>query len=207
MVPQRFRRFRACESETNTPKYGSVNIGGKTYKTVKIGKQEWLAENLDLETDLSYKNPSHPKYGRYYEWDALGEIQKALPSGWRVPDNLDWKQLTDYVGDANDTCIALKSKEFGGTDEYGFSVLPSGFRYRDGSFDDSGNYADFWSSSEFNRSSAYFWTFYGDEDYVYDDHNAKNYGFSVRCLRDSHETEEPNDEGHQSPRPRIRLIK
>ena len=186
MVPQRFRQFRACESENKpTPKYGSVSIGGKTYKTVKIGKQEWLAENLDLKTDLSYTNPSHPKYGRYYEWNALKEVQAALPSGWRVPDNKDWNELMHSVGGTKVAGMALKSTEFGGDDEYGFSVLPAGYRNGDGDYLSAGFDAYFWSSSEYSSSSAYYWDFYYYDGYVSHSIGSKGNGFSVRCLRDS----------------------
>ena len=202
MIPQR--------AETNNnpaPKYGSVSIGGKTYKTVKIGKQEWLAENLDLATDSSYKNPSHPKYGRYYEWNALKEVQAALPSGWRVPDNKDWNNLMHSVGGANVAGRALKSTEFGGDDEYGFSVLPAGGRDTDGSFARAGDIAIFWSSSMYRNSDAYYWYFYSSDDSVGHSYDYESIGLSVRCVRDSNEPDEPKGEGHQSTRPRIRFIK
>ena len=193
MILQRFSQFRAgghrrlLETETTNkpaPKYGSVNIGGKTYKTVKIGNQEWLAENLDLETDLSYKNPSRQKYGRYYEWDALKDVQAALPSAWRVPDNKDWNNLIHSVGGVSVAGSALKSKEFGGTDDYGFSVLPAGRRSSDGSFFNAGSYADFWSSSEYDSILAYSWDFLYDYGLVSHYGSRKHYGFSVRCVRD-----------------------
>ena len=219
MVPKRFRQFRAYESETNTPKYGSVSIGGKTYNTVKIGNQEWLAENLDFETDLSYKNPKHPEYGRYYKWDALNEVQKALPSGWRVPDDKDWKTLVAVVGGIATAGVALKSKAYDGRDDYGFNAQLAGNRdsadaYVGGSpkreidhYRESTQVGYYWSSSEYNRDNAYSWNFLYSSVGMSHTFNYKANGFSVRCVRDSRETDEPNDEGNQHTRPRIRLIK
>ena len=72
-----------------------------------------------------------------------------------------------------------------GTDAYGFSVLPAGYRYGGGSFGSLGNNADFWSSSEYVASSAWLRYFYYYYAYVYRNYsNNKSFGFSLRCLKD-----------------------
>ena len=167
--------------------FGTVEIGGRTYKTVRIGNQEWLAENLCLETEKSYQNPEHPEFGRYYEWDALHEIQSQLPTGWRVPSDEDFNQLFKNIGRRAGQNLKSTTGWYDdgdGTDDYGFSVLPAGSRNSYGCFSNASYRAYFWSSSESSSDFAYYWYFRYYYDFVYHNDNYKDYGFSVRCVRD-----------------------
>jgi uncharacterized protein (TIGR02145 family) len=98
---------------------------GHVYKTVKIGTQEWMAENLRttkyLNGDLiGTTNPasldisaeSNPKYqwpaggvesnagtyGRLYTWYAVTDSRNICPAGWHVPTDAEWTILTTYLG-------------------------------------------------------------------------------------------------------------
>ncbi|MBP7102434.1 MAG: fibrobacter succinogenes major paralogous domain-containing protein [Bacteroidales bacterium] len=102
---------------------GSVtDIDGNTYKTVKIGTQTWMAENLKVTkyndgtaipnvTDgtawsklttgayCNYDNdPSKvATYGRLYNWHAVN-TGKLCPTGWHVPTSEEWNELSEYLG-------------------------------------------------------------------------------------------------------------
>lgn len=105
-----------------------VVIGGRKYRTVKIGNQIWMAENLDYKFDVNVSQipigqsgtPSTPsawyydnneasygidgtyKCGLLYNWHAAKYLDdnKAtlLPSGWHVPSNTEWTNLRNTIG-------------------------------------------------------------------------------------------------------------
>ena len=69
-------------------------------------------------------------------------------------------------------------------DAYGFSALPAGIRDNIGFFYNGGNLAYFWSATEYNSYYAYFMYLGYDYESALLSYDDKDYGFSVRCLRD-----------------------
>lgn len=65
----------------------------------------------------------------------------------------------------------------------GFSALPAGL-FNSSSYYGSGNYAYFWSSTEYSSSTAFGRSLFYNDAYVNSYNYNKNCGFSVRCLRD-----------------------
>ncbi|MDR0331294.1 MAG: fibrobacter succinogenes major paralogous domain-containing protein, partial [Chitinispirillales bacterium] len=166
---------------------------GHIYRTVKIGGQTWMAENLNYKTENSwcYDNDESngKKYGRLYTWETA---QTVCPSGWHLPSREEWGNLVEAAGGYKVAGKKLKSKtgwddrddgtSGNGTDEFGFSALPGGYRvYSDGSFYYVGYYGYWWSATEYgsgdadNRDMGY------NYDYVGENYDGKSNGFSVRC--------------------------
>ena len=187
--------------------YDSLSYQGKTYKTVKIGSQIWMAENLNYDVSGSkcYDNKeiNCDKYGRLYDWATamgieakynskeLGESdvkhQGICPSGWHIPSDDDWEILMDYVGWPAGTQLKANigwNENGSGTDAYGFSALPGGGGYSSGNFYYAGDDGYWWSASEYNSDVANrIYMSYLNEDVFW-------YGYykmlllSVRCLQD-----------------------
>jgi uncharacterized protein (TIGR02145 family) len=148
---------------------------GQSYPVVNLGKQTWMARNLNYNTDSSwtYENSadSGAKYGRLYTWAAAMDLpdscnlagcedlikpvhQGACPTKWHVPTPAEWSYLTDSVQKADSAATHLRATSgwytilpaYDGTDRFGFAALPGGLRDA-GSFDNSGNYAWFRTAS------------------------------------------------------------
>ena len=161
---------------------------GKIYRTVKIGKQVWMAENLNYKTEGSYCYKDNPakckKYGRLYTWNAAYE---ACPVGWHLPSKEYFKILFDAVGGEESAGANLKAKmgwdSNNGADVFGFSALPAG-SYRGGDSDGEGFRTFFWSASENNDKYAVCMYLLSNIDGSHLDDYNKLSEFSVRCLKD-----------------------
>lgn len=162
----------------------------KTYKYVTIGKQVWMAENLAYEPSngkyWAYGNDEGKvaKYGYLYDWQTAKNV---CPTGWHLPSDAEWDQLTGFVGSNKGTKLKAKSgwsSNGNGTDDYGFSALPGGYRYANGTFGYIGYEGYWWSSTEYGPDivgTRYMRYNYGT---VSRSHLSKSWGFSVRCVRD-----------------------
>ena len=190
-----------CRTDSvDTCEYGTLTDerDGQTYKTVKIGTQTWMAENLNYaylqptaELDSSsfcYRDSASycEKYGRLYSWDVAINI---CPDGWHLPDTTEWNTLFAAVGGSSTAGKMLKStsgwKNSGnGTDAYSFAVLPAGYGDNGKTYDFEGSDADFWSSTEDDSGSAYDVLMNYHDDVVYLFNLGKRQAFSVRCVKD-----------------------
>ena len=183
----------------------NLNIG-----TMIIGTEE-MTNNGVIEKYCYDDNPANcDEYGGFYQWNEMMQytaatgLQGICPAGWNIPTDDEWKILegtvdSQYpVGDpiwnnwgwnGYDVGLNLKStsgwyNNGNGTDLFGFASLPAGYRECNGSFSDMSNWARFWTSTEhFNISARSRHLLYSN-DQIRRYFNDKNYGFSLRCLKD-----------------------
>jgi uncharacterized protein (TIGR02145 family) len=193
---------------------GTIEI----YKTVVIGTQTWMAENLnyDVVGSKCYNNQESncDTYGRLYDWSTAMALPSSCnstscsgqvnakhkgicPPGWHIPSNADWDELMTAVGGSSTAGTYLKatsgwyncgSSGSGNSylceDTHGFSALPGGYGYSDGSFSSVGNRGYWWSASENYSDRAYYRYMDYNYEYAYYSGNNKNNLFSVRCVQD-----------------------
>lgn len=165
---------------------------GQTYRTITIGSQTWMAENLNYENEDSfcfeYEEENCERYGRLYPWESA---QLACPDGWHMPSPEEFSTLIDLAGGKAVAGARLKSMEGWetgavSTDDYGFTALPAGRRGYYHDFTDKTLGAYFWSNSRVQNSTAAYnmdLRFDTDSAMVRDNPDAHD-GNSVRCVRD-----------------------
>ena len=195
--------------------YGSLtDIEGNIYKTIEIGSQTWMAENLRTlklndGTDIPYienasdwndlNSPAYclintdtSIYGALYNWYTVSS-ERLCPEGWSVPNDQDWSVLTDYLGGQTEAAKSLKeagarhwlTTNNNTNNDSGFTALPGGYRNHNGSFGDLSKSGYFWTSTLDTGSGT---VFYRSMYYGYNnvDRSSSNQksGFSVRCIKD-----------------------
>jgi uncharacterized protein (TIGR02145 family) len=182
------------------------------YKCVEISAQIWMAENLNHVPSSGKSwcpgdgadtagNPEYCKtYGLLYDWstavsDKHGNGHDVCPREWHLPTDEEWKTLeiaigmspseTDSIGWRGTTeGKKLKSKEWGGTDDYGFNALPAGFRISDGVFLSLGYNTYFWTATEDTAPYSWFRLLDTEHDNVSRVLKNQENGLSVRCVKD-----------------------
>jgi len=195
---------------------------GQTYKTVNIDGQTWMAENLNYKPpkgkswryyhdDTSYCNEHGRsgcnKYGRLYDWNTA---KKVCPAGYHLPSRQEWNNLGRAVGGKREQVGGvnylgagkkLKAKSgwdvSNGTDNYGFSALPGGWRHQHynnipddtgdcdcGDNRGAGGFGNWWTAASKDGEDAYQLEMNYDNDDMYEYNSSKLAAFSVRCVAD-----------------------
>jgi len=182
---------------------------GKVYKTVQIGDQVWLAENLAYWLDGRYyeDNPIYgKKYKMLYNWETA---MKICPDGWHLPSQKEWETLFAFAGGKDivehfenfrsmgfgfakgQIAVKLKAKKGwqpedgksgNGTDDFGFAALPGGFGMSSGKFMDAGCCGNWWSSSTYGAWA--YLNYISNRNSIGYMRGSKKLKFcSVRCIR------------------------
>lgn len=174
--------------------YGTLTDNdGNVYKTITIGTQTWMAENLKTtkyangdsinhitepglwETTTEgawtyYKNNSelNTDYGKLYNWLAVEDTRNICPSGWHIPNDPEWEDLLIYLGGYE--IAGAKMKETG-LNHFSYSnegsTNESGFTALPGGMKDYGSWSFDLGLSGFWWSSTNANDYYDLEAYYY----------------------------------------
>ncbi|SHL51411.1 fibrobacter succinogenes major paralogous domain-containing protein [Fibrobacter sp. UWEL] len=203
----KYQRFIYMKDSRDNQVYGIVSIGSQTWmaENLNYDYNEGTAKSYCYENEAD----SCAKYGRLYQWSAAmdsaavfstagkgcgyrktcsvrGKVRGVCPEGWHLPSRSEFETLMKTVG-SSVAATKLKStygwRNGNGTDDYGFSALPAG-RYYSTYFYSVGSGADFWSATEDDAGEeAYSWRMNASGASL--SYYLKDYGYSVRCLKDS----------------------
>lgn len=145
--------------------------------------------------DSARAQNSYATYGVLYNYAAA---KTACPTGWHLPTAGEWEALTDFLGGSAVAGGKLKdtgtveagtglwrAPNTGATNEKGFKALPGGFRNNfPASFTGLGIYGDWWTGTEIDSLQAWRSGINHNLSGIGKDESIKDYGFSVRCLKD-----------------------
>ncbi|PWJ69068.1 MULTISPECIES: FISUMP domain-containing protein [unclassified Fibrobacter] len=170
---------------------------GQTYKTIEIGKQTWMAENLNfykstdgsvvMDSSFCYEDlPANcEKYGRLYqEFDA----SEACPDGWKMPTQFDWRELTDKLSELypsknlNEIARATTGWDdsMKSNNASGFGALAAGKRNSKGEYSDEEYKAYFWG----DKGMLYYaWTLSKTSEFDEGTRMYSYYAYSLRCIK------------------------
>jgi uncharacterized protein (TIGR02145 family) len=177
------------------------DIDGNVYKTIKIGSQVWMAENLRVthyrngdpiplitnsitwggRTAGAYcypngKQSNVEEYGLLYNSFTVSDSRNMAPKGWHVPTDAEWQQLIDFFGE--EAYQELQQED-------GFSPKRAGIRYpEEGVFYnmDFGVAAYWWTASIDDNMYPLYWGMYNS--IFHSSTSWKAAGLSVRCVKD-----------------------
>ena len=189
--------------------YKIVKIGDQWWMAENLNYADSIATPSLSGKSWCFNNEpdSCTKYGRLYTWAAAidsvavyddgdgvncgfhagsctlpEKVRGICPSGWHMPDTTEWNTLFDEVGGKGDAAALLRSLDWYGSDAYGFSVLPAGYRHDDDGFLNDDYATDFWSVTVYGDISAYVMSVSRVRGIL--DFAIMAHAFSVRCLKD-----------------------
>jgi len=152
-----------------------------TYKTIKIGNQVWMSENLKFNSENSscpdFKERPCSKFGRFYTFD---EALKACPNGWHLPDQNEWDILINNLGGNTAAITHLKR---GGSSKFE-APLAGVFAHRVGQLLGFGEWEIFWAALEKPDTQEAFTVYFHHKQGITYHFNTKFNYFCVRCLKD-----------------------
>lgn len=191
--------------EGNT--YNTVRIGDQVWMAENL-KTSTLADGTEIPevrdaTDWNvlttpgrcwYNNDGAANkdvYGALYNYYAVNS-GKLCPSGWHVPSREEWQQLRDVLGDTlsgggklkEEGTLHWSSPNTGAVNSTGFTALPAGIRYFEGTFNSASFFTTFWSATESDNNNAWYMSLYYSDAAVEIRNTSKKDGFSIRCIKD-----------------------
>ena len=144
-----------------------VDIDGNVYKTLVLGGQVWMGENLRVTryrdgSKISNYTSDYYNNGNRYRWFVVNDDRKLCPEGWHVPSLTEWTSLFNSLGGEESAGRRLEE-----------------------SFSTNGPVAQWWSSTGMDANSAQSFYLNNKTFGVMFTGAPKSSGLSVRCIRDN----------------------
>jgi uncharacterized protein (TIGR02145 family) len=162
---------------------------GNIYKTITVDNVIWMLENLRYKVDegaFYFDNDPNNKatYGVLYNWKAA---MKVCPDGWRLPNSPEFQTIVNHLDQKDD----LKGTP---SDTTKFGIQLGGMQDYEGTFTEMDESAYFWTSTEFDKDNAAYFSYsvigkttvidVSRKDDINDIHGAeKTNKYSVRCIK------------------------
>lgn len=188
----------------STPAASITDAEGNSYRTIKIGNQTWMVDNLrttkyndgtpiatvseigDLRKSTmpaySLHNNGNANYGNLYNWYAVA-TNKLAPKGWHIPSKQDWDLLLNYLGGFSKAGDKMKANNWSPNGVSGFDGMPAGFLANSGMFTNVGNAAFWWSSRERNATQGDYVKIMSSMPSALSNGAVKQFFLSVRCVK------------------------
>ena len=198
-----------------------IDVDGNSYPTVKIGSQEWMAENLRVthyrngeaipnvtddvawgglsagaycwynNNEALYKIP----YGALYNWYAVNDIRIICPKGWHIPTSAEFTTMKTYLG-GNLVAGGKMKAAILWDDPNASATNASGFSAfpggsRSGNYSYLGILGNWWLSDQGSSYGAFYQELYANSAIAQEGYLPKVNGYSLRCLRDDGSTKIP----------------
>ena len=205
--------FTTCgimTDDRDNTNYYTIQIGDQTWmaENLRYDGDIPLGTITTTSTEVAYRyNPNNDAsnvatYGYLYNWTAAmngdsssdvnpSGVQGVCPIGWHLPSDAEWTQLADALGGIDNASAQLAGKSnlwsigiLTGSLNFnasGFGALPAG-HYLD-TYYGFGESAYFWSSTEYNSTSAYDRSIYHNNASMDRNGNSKGFGYSIRCVK------------------------
>ncbi len=194
--------------------YDTINIGHQTWlkQNLKVTRYRngdsipnitdtrmWGKQKIGAYCIYDNKTEEEIIYPKLYNWYVVSDSRGICPDGWHVPDGLEWKKLINYLGGNISAGGRLKSVEGWegpneeATDSSGFSALPCGHRFNDGSYVTQGYNCNYWTSSKHSARSAYSIYLNTYVGFVENSSFENEIGLSIRCIKDEEEIIKTSD--------------
>ena len=220
------RKDTSCSSKTICG--SACYYGGEEYETIQIGSQCWFKRNLNIGSMINssvaqannsvtekycYVNSASycATYGGLYQWNEAMQYstsdgaQGLCPSGWHLPKDSDWTNLTNYLSansqhwcSATSVYLAKSLSSVSGwnasgsscmpgnlpanNNSTGFSAIPGGYFYGSG-WGNLGVENYLWTSTT-DSANAWSRIIGNSNQRVSRSSVAKNYALTIRCLKD-----------------------
>jgi uncharacterized protein (TIGR02145 family) len=199
--------FINCTDAANNH-YAVVKVGDQIWmaenlRTTKYRNGDAIPGNItnaawgNLRTGaFSWYNQDSVKYaqdfGGLYNWYSVNDPRSIAPEGWHVPTDAEWTALSTYLGGVNNAGGMLKESGYKhwrspnsrATNETGFTALPGGYRFQNGTYDEIKTWCVWWCSTSSGSTLAPTRAVFYNSFELGRDLSDKRDGFTIRCIRD-----------------------